>query len=333
MQLYGNEIWNAATPNSEKAVMITEKEHLEAALKALDEAGVNYCYYVKDNEVTIAFAKIAVQRSELENLRKIPELSDLAIVQAKGNYTPKTSVIGNTAYKDIQNRHYQKLETDLALKVANELHQNGIRFSGRIYDHSTTITIDSADKQEFERIVQDIVSVRNSYQHKLEGISLINEDISALNEGSQIILKPLVDMCYTRGEEFSNQLFTLIDEADDFTEQQLKLYSAEFIRIYEPLKESEYLFADRTSLDHLKEQFAKDNLFEDVIYLRGYSTEQKAAMRQLIEDNIPRELYNLIDYNFSPSDIRSIGKILPCRIIFVLVHIFPIQQSLTVSST
>lgn len=173
MQLYGNEIWNNATPNSEKAVMITEKEHLEAAIKALDETGVNYCYYVKDNEVTIAFAKIAVQKSELENLRKIPELSNLAIEQAKGNYTPKTSVIGNTAYKDIQNRHYQKLETDLALKVANELHQNGIHFSGRIYGRSTTITIDSADKQEFERIVRDVVNVRNSYQRKLENIDLM----------------------------------------------------------------------------------------------------------------------------------------------------------------
>ena len=311
MQLYGNEIWNAATPNSEKAVMITEKEHLEAALKALDEAGVNYCYYVKDNEVTIAFAKIAVQRSELENLRKIPELSGLSIVPAKGDYTPKTTVIGNTAYKDIQNRHYQKLETDLALKVANELHQNGIHFSGRIYGQSTTITIDSADKQEFERIVQDIVSVRNSYQRKLEGISLINENISALNEGSQIILKPLADMCYTRGEEFTNQLFTLIDEADDFTEQQLKLYSAEFMKIYEPLSDSEYLFADRTSLDRLKEQFAKDNLFDDVTYLRGYSTEQKAAIRYLIENTqyFPDVLYNIIDFNFSPSDIRRIGEI------------------------
>lgn len=311
MQIYGNEIWNAATPNSEKAVMITEKEHLEAALKALDEAGVNYCYYVKDNEVTIAFAKIAVQRSELENLRKIPELSGLSIVPAKGDYTPKTTVIGNTAYKDIQNRHYQKLETDLALKVANELHQNGIHFSGRIYGQSTTITIDSADKQEFERIVQDIVSVRNSYQRKLEGISLINENISALNEGSQIILKPLADMCYTRGEEFTNQLFTLIDEADDFTEQQLKLYSAEFMKIYEPLSDSEYLFADRTSLDRLKEQFAKDNLFDDVTYLRGYSTEQKAAIRYLIENTqyFPDVLYNMIDFNFSPSDIRRIGEI------------------------
>ena len=311
MQLYGNEIWNAATPNSEKAVMITEKEHLEAALKALDEAGVNYCYYVKDNEVTIAFAKIAVQRSELENLRKNPELSGLSIVPAKGDYTPKTTVIGNTAYKDIQNRHYQKLETDLALKVANELHQNGIHFSGRIYGQSTTITIDSADKQEFERIVQDIVSVRNSYQRKLEGISLINENISALNEGSQIILKPLADMCYTRGEEFTNQLFTLIDEADDFTEQQLKLYSAEFMKIYEPLSDSEYLFADRTSLDRLKEQFAKDNLFDDVTYLRGYSTEQKAAIRYLIENTqyFPDVLYNMIDFNFSPSDIRRIGEI------------------------
>lgn len=178
MQLYGNEIWNSATPNSEKGVMITEKEHLEAALKALDETGVNYCYYVKDNEVTIAFAKIAVQKSELENLRKIPELSALAIVQAKGNYTPKTSVIGNTAYKDIQNRYYQKLETDLALKVANELHQYGIHFSGRIYGQSTTITIDSADKQEFERIVRDIVNVRNSYKHKIQIIDHINETLS-----------------------------------------------------------------------------------------------------------------------------------------------------------
>ena len=309
MQLYGNEIWNNATPNSEKAVMVTEKEHLEVALKALDETGVNYCYYVKDNEVTIAFAKIAVQKSELENLRKIPELSNLAIEQARGNYTPKTSVIGNTAYRDIQNRHYQKLETDLALKVANELQQNGIHFSGRIYDKSTTITIDSADKQEFERIVRDVVNVRNSYQRKLENIDLINTNISALSEGCQIILKPLADMCYARGESFTDQLFAFLDEADDFTESQLKLYVDEYIKIYAPLKESEYLFADRTSLDRLKDQFTKDNLFDDVTYLRGYSTEQKSAIRQLLETDLPRDIYNLIDYTFNPSDIQKLGEI------------------------
>lgn len=225
------------------------------------------------------------------------------------NYTPKTSVIGNTAYRDIQNRHYQKLETDLALKVANELQQNGIHFSGRIYDKSTTITIDSADKQEFERIVREVVNVRNRYQRKLENIDLINTNISALSEGCQIILKPLADMCYARGESFTDQLFAFLDEADDFTESQLKLYVDEYIKIYAPLKESEYLFADRTSLDRLKDQFTKDNLFDDVTYLRGYSTEQKSAIRQLLETDLPRDIYNLIDYTFNPSDIQKLGEI------------------------
>ena len=125
MNLYGNTIWNSVVPNSEKAVMITEKEHLEAAVKALDETGANYCYYIKDNEVTIAYAKIAVQKTEIESLKKIPELNNIDVSEPKSNYVPKTSIIGNTAYKDIQNRHFQKLETDLALKIANELEKCG----------------------------------------------------------------------------------------------------------------------------------------------------------------------------------------------------------------
>lgn len=309
MQLFGNEIWNNATSNSEKAVMITSEDHLDSVIKALDETGVNYCYYVRNNEVTIAFAKIAVQKSELEHLRKIPELSDIAIVAAKGSYSPQTSVIGNTAYKSIQNRHYQKLETDLALKVANELHQNGIHFSGRIYGQSTTITIDNADKQEFERIVRDVVNIRNSYQRKLENIDMINTNISALPEGCQIILKPLADMCYAKGESFTEQFFIFLNETDNFTEQQLKIYATEFLKIYEPLKESEYLFADRRSLDLIKAQFEKDRIFDDVTYLRGYSPSQKAAIRQLIDTDLPRELYNLIDYSFNSSDIQKLGEI------------------------
>lgn len=145
MDLHGNSIWNNATPNSEKAVMLTTKENLESVTKALDESGVNYCFFVRDNSVAIAIAKIAVEQSEIENLRKISEIEKLTVQKPRSNYSPKSSVIGNTPYKDIQNRHYQRLETDLALKVANVLNENSIPFSGRIYGKTVTLTVDSSN--------------------------------------------------------------------------------------------------------------------------------------------------------------------------------------------
>jgi len=309
MNLYGNTIWNNATPNSEKAILITTKEHLDAAVKALDETGANYCYYIKENRVTIAFAKISVSRSELDSLMKIPELSDMAVEKPKGSYTPNSSVIGNTAYRDIGSRHYQKLETDLALKVAEELEKNGIHYSGKLYGKTTTITVDSADRQELEHIISDVVNTRSTFKQKIKNINGILGAISELTDSQQISLKSLVDMCYAKGEVFSDMVLSDIANLKGLSIEQTQEYSALVREVYGDLNESEYIFADISKLIDFRKKIEIDRKFAELTYLKGFSSEQKEAFRQLIEKDISESVLKVIDYDFSPQDILAIPDI------------------------
>lgn len=309
MELYGNEIWNNATPNSQKAVLAVEKDRLDNIIRALDEAGVNYCYFILNNKVSIAVAKVAVSKSDLTDLLQSPHFADVTVKEPINNYTPKSSIIGNTPYRDIKDKSYQSLSTDLALKVAGELKNQGISFSGRVSGDKTTLTIDKADRAEFESIISDIVKTRQAFQRKIERLHQLEAEMSDFSDEQKLILQPLVELAYEKSSDFSDMFIPLMSYAKDYTLSQLHEFCSIFQEIYEPLSENEYIFADIHKLIELRERIEKENLFTEVTYLKGYSTEQKEAIRQLVERDISPTIYPLIDFDFSPSDILKIGDI------------------------
>ena len=64
----------------------------------------------------------------------------------KPKSTVRTSeIIGNTPYKKISEKVYQKLPTEYALKMAKELDKKGVNFSGRITGDNTVLTIGKPD--------------------------------------------------------------------------------------------------------------------------------------------------------------------------------------------
>ena len=73
--------------------------------------------------------------------------------------TVRTSeIIGNTPYKKISEKVYQKLPTEYALKMAKELDKNGIKFSGRITGDNTVLTIGKPDLSVFEDTLHDLAN-------------------------------------------------------------------------------------------------------------------------------------------------------------------------------
>lgn len=54
-------------------------------------------------------------------------------------------IIGNTPYKNIQDKAYLKYSNSFADKVVSELQSRGIRFSGKVTERMTTFTINSRD--------------------------------------------------------------------------------------------------------------------------------------------------------------------------------------------
>ena len=81
--------------------------------------------------------------------RQKEQIQDKTQESVKAESRPKNdeklNIIGNTLFKDIPDKNYMKLSTEKALSVAKILEEKGIKFSGRINDDKTTLTISKSD--------------------------------------------------------------------------------------------------------------------------------------------------------------------------------------------
>ncbi|MDR2558129.1 MAG: hypothetical protein LBC86_01085 [Oscillospiraceae bacterium] len=68
------------------------------------------------------------------------------------------NIIGNTAFTNIENKKYFKMNSELAGRVAAELENQDMSFSGRINGGSTTLTIGAADVIQYMGIVKSVNS-------------------------------------------------------------------------------------------------------------------------------------------------------------------------------
>lgn len=84
---------------------------------------------------------------ELENEKAQEQASDKS---------EKMNIIGNTAYADIADKSYAKLETKKALAVADILDKQGVKFSGRTVNDKTTLTISKADTDKYKTALASV---------------------------------------------------------------------------------------------------------------------------------------------------------------------------------
>lgn len=159
LQLYGNTIWNANVSNSNKVVILAEENKFDNILKTLEYTGLNYCAYIYKGN-----AHIAVNKSDIDKIQRLPIEYGAILPSSKNNTLPKGNIIGTTSYKNISDKEYRKYDIDFAFKLAQRLSENNIPFSGRIYNSSTTITVDKSDigaLNDLVSVLQDEKSVFN----------------------------------------------------------------------------------------------------------------------------------------------------------------------------
>lgn len=92
----------------------------------------------------------------------LPEMQGVSKSVPRKASEPK-NIIGNTNYRNIRDKEFQKLDTDLALKVA-EISILHITFSGRIYGNNTTLTINKNDREKLSEIIQAIQEQRSLFK-------------------------------------------------------------------------------------------------------------------------------------------------------------------------
>ena len=71
---------------------------------------------------------------------------------------PSFVIIGNTPYKEIENRFFAKMSAEKAEKIAAELEKNGVKFSGKVIDRQATLTLNKADASLYKKISSEIDS-------------------------------------------------------------------------------------------------------------------------------------------------------------------------------
>lgn len=305
VNIYGNTIWNNSTSNSAKTILNVEKDKLQSILSILESSAVNYCYYIQND-----IGSIAVNSFDIQNLMYLPEMQGVSKSVPRKASEPK-NIIGNTNYRNIRDKEFQKLDTDLALKVAEMLSVSHIPFSGRIYGDNTTLTINKNDREKLSEIIQAIQEQRSLFKKDVGKLATIYDSIAKFqySDEQKAILLPAINLCYLKGESLVEILSSDIYEISQYSPEQLKKYTELFVEAYKDLSEYEFIFNGQNISDY-KEQVAKDMLFDSVTYLRGYDNEQKQAIRELIDNDVSKTILKILDYNFAPDELRKIPNIL-----------------------
>lgn len=305
VNIYGNTIWNNSTSNSAKTILNVEKDKLQSILSILESSAVNYCYYIQND-----IGSIAVNSFDIQNLMYLPEMQGVSKSVPRKASEPK-NIIGNTNYRNIRDKEFQKLDTDLALKVAEMLSVSHIPFSGRIYGDNTTLTINKNDREKLSEIIQAIQEQRSLFKKDVGKLAPIYDSIAKFqySDEQKAILLPAINLCYLKGESLVEILSSDIYEISQYSPEQLKKYTELFVEAYKDLSEYEFIFNGQNISDY-KEQVAKDMLFDSVTYLRGYDNEQKQAIRELIDNDVSETILKILDYNFAPDELRKIPNIL-----------------------
>ncbi len=162
MEYYGNKTWNNATDNADKSIIPLHREHFQKMLPLLEQSGLNFYAYVKDDS-----AVLAVNEADKGKMRKV--LGDLAkdlqfSKSARPYSPPQKNVIGNTTYRYIPDKKYINLDRDTALKVAEQLEKANISYSGVIYPSGkATLTVGGADLERAEIVKQSVIDMRRQF--------------------------------------------------------------------------------------------------------------------------------------------------------------------------
>lgn len=163
MTTYGNSFWNKATDNSTISVIPMREKVFLKLQPMLEDAGLNYYAFAQNGAL-----KMAVNDKDMDWLKRIigsPAADELTVQKSTKPYSPPyMNIIGNTEYKYMPQKSYFKTDRDVALKMAELLEREGIRFSGRIYANSdtATLTVSEPDADRLKAINQQVIKMRSS---------------------------------------------------------------------------------------------------------------------------------------------------------------------------
>lgn len=306
IELFGNSIWNNNTPNTDKKVIIADEKELKKIEQSINNAGFNYCAYIRKGN-----AYIAVNKNDVENIHKL-NINIKAVSNSNNKPYKPNKIIGNTPFKNINNKYYQKYSADIAYAVAYRLDELNIPFSGKLYDvyNSVTITIDKAYVEQIQSIAKEITEQRsliansngkitNAIKDAVKKLNYSEEQLKSINKAENLLLDRIDD------ENLLSAFDAMFEGTNKYSADDIAKLSDEFVKIFENLHGLECVFASRNDFNGLKKEFDKNILFEKYTQDKGFSSEQEKVIKNMIDKNMDSVL-DILDFTFSVSEMEDI---------------------------
>ena len=176
MQRYGNEMWHKATDNRDKSLVTIQTADFERLQEQLDDSGINYYAYARDNSVIMA-----INDKDVEWFRQIAGTPDLLPNKSNRPYSPpEKNIFGSTEYRYIPQKEYLSADRDLVLKMAEIMAKRGMQFSGRVYPSGKgTLTVPHADLFAVRNIRDEVVNMRKQFASPDKAQEVGNRDYRA----------------------------------------------------------------------------------------------------------------------------------------------------------
>lgn len=176
MQYYGNEMWNKATDNRDKNLVTIQAADFARLQKQLDNSGINYYAYARDNSVIMA-----INDKDIEWFKRIAGTPDLVPTKSNRPYSPpEKNIFGSAEYRYIPQKEYLSADRDLVLKMAEIMAKRGMQFSGRVYPSGKgTLTVSHADLFAVRNIRDEVVNMRKQFASPDKAQEVGNRDYRA----------------------------------------------------------------------------------------------------------------------------------------------------------
>ena len=200
-----------------------------------------------------------------------------------------SDIIGNTVYRYIKQKTYHKYDTETAKKIASELENNGVKFSGKINGESTTLTISKFDLEKFKEIED---KVANGESEKLQKEFLKDNE----NNQSMSIQEPEKT---SKGETDSNEyIFITNSMAEDMFKRKYSVYSFDYKHITD---EKEVSNAPINYFQAKEKDYTKYCAFNKLHENHEFTNDQKTVLNRL-------EMYSQINKLEVSSTIFDQGR-------------------------
>lgn len=173
---YGNQMWHKATDNRDKSLVTIQASDFARLQEQLDNSGINYYAYARDNSVIMA-----VNDKDVEWFRQIAGTPDLVPNKSNRPYSPpEKNIFGSTEYRYIPQKEYLSADRDLVLKMAEIMSKRSMQFSGRVYPSGKgTLTVSHADLFAVRNIRDEVVNMRNQFASTDKAQEVGNRDYRA----------------------------------------------------------------------------------------------------------------------------------------------------------